>query len=161
MYEQELIAAVKAAKTKDELEILVKQELGIDLDKRRKLEDLRGDILAGLGAVLENVHQEPNSSEDSQLNGQTNQATGQEQEGAVLTEPQTPVTVVAEAPMVGQPEPTNSLLDEAELPELEEEGGEWELEETAPANRLLRNRENGREFIWTPELAKLSHMEEV
>lgn len=39
----DLIAAVKAAATKDALETLVKDELSLDLDKRKTLKALRAD----------------------------------------------------------------------------------------------------------------------
>lgn len=45
-------------------------------------------------------------------------------------------------------------------PDLEEDE-EPEEEEARPVNRLLRNTNTGAEFVWTTELAKLSHMVEV
>ena len=45
----ELIEAVKAAADKGELEALVLKELGLNLDKRKSLETLRAEVLAGLG----------------------------------------------------------------------------------------------------------------
>ncbi|MBD9415924.1 hypothetical protein IB234_15280 [Pseudomonas sp. PDM16] len=183
MNEQELIAAVKAAKTKDELEALVKAELSIDLDKRRKLEDLRADVLSGLGADLD-----PDADQEQDDAQQQEQQEQQEQQGGNTSQPlQQPSDLggqgeIAPKEPVGQPvaevpaptavpaavvgglllETTPGTLEVLpEPPELEEEEEDWFDEEPAPANRLLRNRENGREFVWTPELAKLSHMEEV
>ena len=49
----ELIAAVKAATTKDALESLVKAELSLDLDKRKTLKALRAEVLKGLGVDAE------------------------------------------------------------------------------------------------------------
>lgn len=49
----ELIDAVKAAKTKDALEALVKAELAIDLDKRKTLKALRAETLKGLGVTVD------------------------------------------------------------------------------------------------------------
>lgn len=49
----ELIAAVKAAATKDALESLVKAELSLDLDKRKSLKALRAEVLKGLGENAE------------------------------------------------------------------------------------------------------------
>lgn len=160
MNEQELIAAVKAAKTKDELEALVKAELGIDLEKRRGLETLRTDILAGLGVT----------DDAQEQGGDTGQpGADQEQQEQALQQPAEPL-IVDTAPVVGTAAIEHVLLDSGaglalapELPELPELGDEDNLvlAEPAPQNRLLRNRENGREFVWTPELAKMSHMEEV
>lgn len=156
MNEQELIAAVKAAKTKDELEALVKGELGIDLDKRRGLETLRTDILAGLGVT----------DDAQEQGGDTGQpGAGLEQQEQALQQPAEPL-IVDTAPVVGTAAIEHVLLGgaglalEPELPELGDEDN-LVLAEPAPQNRLLRNRENGREFVWTPELAKMSHMEEV
>lgn len=156
MNEQELVAAVKAAKTKDELEALVKAELGIDLDKRRGLETLRTDILAGLGVA----------DDAQEQGGDTGQpGAGLEQQEQALQQPAEPL-IVDTAPVVGTAAIEHVLLGgaglalELELPELGDEDN-LVLAEPAPQNRLLRNRENGREFVWTPELAKMSHMEEV
>ncbi|MWV17561.1 hypothetical protein F3I16_16080 [Pseudomonas sp. L-22-4S-12] len=176
MNEQELIAAVKAAKTKDELEILVKEELGIDLDKRRKLEDLRSDILAGLGAGSESEQQEQDGAEH-QEQGDRQEEQQQEEQGAEQqhdapqdqTEPApqeqaVPVVIVDSIQLPAEP-PVSVGLDlaavhDVQLPEIEGDD-EDEQEEPVPRNRMLRNRENGREFVWTAELAKLAHMEEV
>ncbi len=46
----ELIEAVKAAADKGALEALVLAELGLNIDKRKSLETLRAEVLAGLGA---------------------------------------------------------------------------------------------------------------
>lgn len=174
MNEQELIAAVKAAKTKDELEILVKEELGIDLDKRRKLEDLRGDILAGLGAGQEDQaggqQEEAGAQQQEQSEQQPEQGAEQQQDapqGQAEPAPQeqpAPVLIVDSIQLPDMP-PVSVGLDlaaehEVLLPEIEG-NEEVELEEPAPCNRMLRNRENGREFVWTADLAKLAHMEEV
>lgn len=47
----ELIEAVKAAADKGALEALVLAELGLNIDKRKSLETLRAEVLAGLGAA--------------------------------------------------------------------------------------------------------------
>lgn len=159
MNEQELIAAVKAAKTKDELEALVKGELGIDLDKRRGLDTLRTDILAGLGATDDAQEQGGDTGQaDVGLEGQ--QATDE----PVAVQPPAEALVVDIAPsafaIISAPTESTGLELAPELPELGDEDN-LVLAEPAPQNRLLRNRENSREFVWTPELAKLPHMEEV
>ena len=163
MNEQELIAAVQAAKDKDELEKLVLEELGISLDKRRGLETLRADILTGLGVGSDSQQQE---QEEQGTEQQEPQAGLQEQQGQGDIAPAAQQQEVAPSAVSVDDIPTSLHvgldLADPQLPELEgDEGLEQELEMPAPTNRLLRNIENGREFIWTPELAKLSHMEEV
>jgi len=185
----ELIAAVLAAKDKDELETLVRDELGIELDKRRGLETLRKDILAGLGVgpdgqplegggteqeqgqdgeqeELEEQEQQEQQEQGGNTSEPLQQPSGLDGQGEIA--PKEPVAQLAideptappEPAMGGELLPADPLaLAGLELPELEEEEGE--LEPPAPVNRLLRNRENGREFVWTPELAQLAHMEEV
>jgi hypothetical protein len=185
----ELIAAVLAAKDKDELEKLVRDELGIELDKRRGLETLRKDILAGLGVgpdgqplegggakqeqgqdgeqeELEEQEQQEQQEQGGNTSEPLQQPTDLDGQGEIA--PKEPVaqqaidelTPPVEPALGGELPPADPLaLAGLELPELENE--ERELEEPAPANRLLRNRENGREFVWTPELAQLAHMEEV
>lgn len=157
MNEQELIAAVKAAQSKDDLEALVKGELGIDLDKRRKLEDLRADILAGLGVTDD--AQEPSNDTGQADAGQEQQADGEPVVMQQLVELRVADTAPPASVIVSAPTESIGLELEPELPELD--GDNLILLEPTPQNRLLRNRENGREFVWTPELAKLPHMEEV
>ena len=53
-----LISQVRNAKSKDALEALVLENLGIDIDKRRAMKDLQAEVLAGLGAP-EPVSEEP------------------------------------------------------------------------------------------------------
>ncbi len=157
MNEQELIAAVKAAQSKDDLEALVKGELGIDLDKRRKLEDLRADILAGLGITGD--AQEQSSDTGQSDAGQEQQADGEPVVMQQLVELRVADTAPPASVIVSAPTESTGLELESELPELDEDN--LVLLEPTLQNRLLRNRENGREFVWTPELAKLPHMEEV
>ncbi len=110
----DLIAAVKAAPDKDSLAELVKTELGLDLNRRKSLAELRDSVLAGLAIEPEQ-------------------------------RPDTPAPV---AP----PDIAAALPDIGETPSAEQE---------APKQRILRNKKTGRVFVWTPELAKLSDLEEV
>lgn len=131
----ELIEAVKAATTKDALESLVKQHLGIDLDKRKALETLRAEVLKGLGA-----------ESDSGV-GAGDQGGGAEPGIA----PSAAGQVTALVPEAGQAA--------VSLPPLEEDDAEEP--EPAQAPRLLLNTENNRQFAWSPELAALPHMREL
>lgn len=154
---EQLIAAVKAAQSKDDLEALVKGELGIDLDKRRKLEDLRADILAGLGITGD--AQEQSSDAGQSDAGQEQQADGEPVAMQQLVELRVADTAPPASVIVSAPTENIGLELEPELPKLDDDN--QVLLEPTPQNRLLLNRENGREFVWTPELAKLPHMEEV
>ncbi|MDH0100112.1 hypothetical protein N7320_02130 [Stutzerimonas stutzeri] len=128
----ELIAAVKAAATKDALESLVKAELSLDLDKRKSLKALRAEVLKGLG-------------EDAEEGDDTRD----DEEAPAAFE------IAADAPAeIPAPEAapiTPPALEEAPEPE----------HKPAPGNRLLRNKSTGRTFIWTPALAALADLEEV
>lgn len=177
MNEQELIAAVLAAKNVKELAALVKAELDIDLNKRGELEALRADVLSGLGVGPDGKpldggeQQEQEQQEQQEQGGNTSEPLQQPSDlggqGEIAPKEHAAQPVIQQLappaePVVGGELPPAEPLTLAglELPELEDED-EFELEEPAPVNRLLRNRENGREFVWTPELAQLAHMEEV
>lgn len=78
---EDLIAAVKAAKTKDGLEALVKEQLGLDIDKRRALKDLRTEVLAGLSddkvdEELPELEDEPEQPEQPKQRLMRNKKTG-------------------------------------------------------------------------------------
>jgi len=91
----DLIAAVKAAATKDALESLVKAELSLDLDKRKALKTLRAEVLKGLGVDAE----EGDEAEDEQAPGAAD--------------------IAADAPVEPQAEPvTPPALEEAPEPEI-------------------------------------------
>lgn len=132
----ELITAVKAAATKDALESLVKEHLGIDLDKRKALETLRAEVLKGLGA-------------ESEAGAGTGEQGGNT-ELAPNTAPSAAGQTTEQAPKAGQAA--------VSLPSLEEE---TEEPEPTKAPRMLLNTENKRQFAWSPELAALPHMKEL
>ena len=134
----ELIEAVKAATTKDALESLVKQHLGIDLDKRKALETLRAEVLKGLGA-------------ESEVGADAGEQGGGSTELAPNTAPSAAGQATEQAPEAGQAA--------VSLPSLEED--EAEEPEPATAPRMLLNTENKRQFAWSPELAALPHMKEL
>jgi hypothetical protein len=133
----ELITAVKAAATKDALESLVKEYLGIDLDKRKALETLRAEVLKGLGA-------------ESEAGAGTGEQGGNT-ELAPNTAPSAAGQITEQASEAGQAA--------VSLPSLEED--EAEEPEPAKAQRMLLNTENKRQFAWSPELAALPHMKEL
>lgn len=133
----ELIEAVKAATTKDALESLVKQHLGIDLDKRKALETLRAEVLKGLGAEPE-----------------VGAGAGEQGGGSTELAPNTAPSAAGQA-MQQVHEDSQAVS----LPSLEED--EAEEPEPAKAPRILLNTENKRQFAWSPELAALPHMKEL
>lgn len=154
----DLIAAVKAAATKDALEALVKAELAIDLDKRKALKALRAEVLKGLGETTEEGGDDDTDGSEA--------ATGSPGEGSEkvgsaaaqvsgLPAAPAPVPALASQPVAAvtpAPAPvTPPALEEAPEPE----------HKPAPGNRLLRNKTTGRTFVWTPALAKLADLEEV
>lgn len=153
----DLIGAVKAAATKDALETLVKDELSLDLDKRKTLKALRAEVLKGLGETLEE------GGDDDADDGET--ASGSpgespENVGNAAVQAPTPEStaaapqpVAATTPMViPTPAPvTPPALDQAPEPAIK----------PAVGNRLLRHRVTGRTVLWTPALSKLADLEEV
>lgn len=161
----ELIAAVKAAATKDALESLVKAELSLDLDKRKSLKALRAEVLKGLGETAEEGDDEDGGDakgdatigEGSGPADSAGDTAGAPAENPAATTVATAVAAPAPAATAKpsaapvQAPVTPPALDEAPAP--------------APApvasNRLLRNKSTGRTFIWTPALAALADLEEV
>lgn len=134
----ELIAAVKAAKTKNDLAELVSKELSLDLNKNKTMSALRAEVLNGLGVTEDAGEDEPEVLIDPAAEGGDQSVTATAE---VLDDGDVTVT----SPLV---------VPAAEDPELKPEA------EQASENRLLRNTD-GRTFIWTPVLAKLPGMEEV
>lgn len=133
----DLIAAVQAAKTKNELAELVGAELSLDLNKNKTLKVLRAEVLNGLG-ITEGAD---SSAED--VDGAT-EAEHSDEDEVVTTE------VAADAVVETQP-----LV----IPPAED--APPEPSKADPENRLIRNKVTGVTFIWTAALSKLSVMEEV
>ena len=137
---KDLIAAVKAAKTKNELADLVSDELSLDLNKNKTMKALRAEVLNGLGVTEDDSADEDKPEELVDLSA----------EGADQTVTAAIENLDSGAVIVTQPL-TVPAADEAPAPS------------TKPSteNRLLRNTKSGRTFIWTPVLAKLPGMTEV
>lgn len=137
---KDLIAAVKAAKTKNELADLVSDELSLDLNKNKTMKVLRAEVLNGLGVTEDDSADEDKPEELIDLAAeeadQTVTATIEKLDSGAVIVTQ-PLTVPA--------------ADEAPAP----------APKPSTENRLLRNTKSGRTFIWTPVLAKLPDMEEV
>ena len=137
---KDLIAAVKAAKTKNELADLVSDELSLDLNKNKTMKALRAEVLNGLGVTEDDSADEDKPEELIDLAAeeadQTVTAAAEESDsGAVIVTQPLVVPAADEAPAPA-PKPSTE-------------------------NRLLRNTKSGRTFIWTPVLAKLPDMTEV
>lgn len=156
----ELIAAVKTAATKDALETLVKDELSLDLDKRKTLRALRAEVLKGLGETAE---------DDADDNGETENGTpgdSSETTGSVGAPAAPPAPAPAAAPAVITPErvaapaPSPSPAPAPVTPPDLDEAPEPESKPTV-GNRLLKHKETGRTFVWTPALSTLAELEEV
>lgn len=160
----DLIAAVKAAATKDALETLVKDELSLDLDKRKTLKALRAEVLKGLGETVEESVDDDGSETGTGSPGESPEngtAAAQAPEPAAAPAPTpdpestaaAPPPVAATTPMVTPtPAPvTPPDLDEAPEPAIKPTVG----------NRLLRHKVTGRTVLWTPALSKLADLEEV
>ena len=137
---KDLIAAVKAAKTKNELADLVSDELSLDLNKNKTMKALRAEVLNGLGVTEDDSADEDKPEELIDLAAEeadqtVTTTTERLDSGAVIVTQPLTVPAAYEAPAPA-PKPSTE-------------------------NRLLRNTKSGRTFIWTPVLAKLPDMEEV
>lgn len=137
---KDLIAAVKAAKTKNELADLVSDELSLDLNKNKTMKALRAEVLNGLGVAEDDSADEDEPEELIDL-----AAEGADQAVTATAEESDSGAVIVTQPLVVP------AADEAPAPALK----------PSTENRLLRNTKSGRTFIWTPALAKLPDMEEV
>lgn len=137
---KDLIAAVKAAKTKNELADLVSDELSLDLNKNKTMKALRAEVLSGLGVTEDDSADEDKPEELIDL-----AAEEADQTVTTAAEESDSGTVILTQPLVVP------AADEAPAP----------AAKPSTENRLLRNTKSGRTFIWTPALAKLPDMEEV
>ncbi len=142
---KDLIAAVKAAKTKNELADLVSDELSLDLNKNKTMKALRAEVLNGLG-----VTEDDSADEDKPVEDKPEELIDLAAEEADQTVTAAIEKLDSGAVIVTQPL-TVPAADEAPAP----------APKPSTENRLLRNTKSGRTFIWTPVLAKLPDMEEV
>jgi hypothetical protein len=127
----DLIAAVKAATTKNDLADLVKAELSLDLNKNKTLKALRAEVLNGLGVT--------ESADEAAVEAVVEPAADVVVDSAVAEDVVAPQPLaIPPAESKPEPEPVST-----------------------PVNRVLRSTESGREFIWTAALSMLPEMEEV
>lgn len=152
----ELIAAVKAAATKDDLESLVKTELSLDLDKRKTLKTLRAEVLKGLGETAEEGDDE-DSDDTNGTTGEGSDPAGSTSDTAGASA-ETPAAAMPAPAVTSEPSPGTAPAP-VTPPDLEE-GPEPEIP-PAVGNRLLRHKVTGRNVLWTSALAKLADLEEV
>ncbi|SEJ46712.1 hypothetical protein SAMN05216201_10987 [Pseudomonas linyingensis] len=150
----ELIEAVKAAADKGALEALVLAELGLNIDKRKSLETLRAEVLAGLNAADGDPVPQPPVT--AQVPAQAPAAIPVSLESLEQLEslelPELPKLAEESESAAPAPNPI------PELPELEDEP---EPVAPVPKQRLLRHKDNGRLLVWTSALAGLTELEEV
>lgn len=184
---EQLIEAVKTAKDKAELEAFVQTELQIDLDKRKSLETLRAEVLKGLGVEGGNEAESAAAGSGGQPGGigaQGQHSAELEQELQRLRDENTELrnALLAEQEQTSQlrvkvaeqleeanalhlrlanPESLQAGDDLALIVPPELDHGEQPEAPDVSGVRLLRNTENGRDFAWSPELAKLPHMKEL
>nr|WP_299241389.1 hypothetical protein [uncultured Halomonas sp.] len=132
---QALIDAIENAEDKDALEVLGKEHLGTDIDKRKGLEALRTQLLE------------------------------QAEDTPVTAPPEATQPVDAPAAMTGGPAEAHTPQAEVLEPPPKVDPATNGTEETPAAEkdkpRLLENTQNKRRFSWTAALAKLPHMREV
>ena len=142
---KDLIAAVKAAKTKNELADLVSDELSLDLNKNKTMKALRAEVLNGLGVTEDDSADEDKPDEDKPEELIDLAAEEADQTVTAAIEKLDSGAVIVTQPLVVP------AADEAPAP----------APKPSTENRLLRNTKSGRTFIWTPVLAKLPGMTEV
>ena len=153
---KDLIEAVEAATTKDGLEALVLRELGIDVDKRKRLSDIRAEVLSGLGVEAGADKPEGNGGQGEDEASELEGDDGGEPGSNPSDESPAPADLVADG-LAGTGAAGDGTAIQPPAPE---------VEPPKPAipevkNRLLRNKSTGRTFIWTKELANLPVMEEI
>jgi len=171
----ELIGAVKAAMTKEDLADLVQKELGIGIDKRKNLDTLRAEVLVGLAGAINDADEGATDAaavsvlQPGQEGAQpaASPEAGPAVEGIVaLAVPETDKVMPAAVAMLDGPAmadstPAISTLAEEPgltLPELEPE---LVSEPAKPKQRMLQHKKTGRLLVWTPELDAMPELEEV
>jgi len=160
---RELIEQAKTADKAGLIQILA--DLGVKADNRKGEDTLRAETLAGLEQAL-------TDHEKDTAGG------GEEGTSELSTDPVAQADVDSTAPVPGSEEgrdvaigdhvlsagaahdPAEPVASDPVPPDLGEDEVSADTE-AGPVNRLLRNTNTGAEFVWTTELAKLSHMVEV
>ena len=163
---RELIEKAKTADKPGLIQIL--DELGVKADQRKSEDTLRSETLAGLQQALTDEERDVAGgvTEITDLPGITGTQAGEQgitsalgaEEGQALIDN----TLSREQVLHGITANVTSEAIASDLapPELDEEHAPAAVQ-VSPVNRLLRNANTGAEFVWTVELAKLSHMIEV
>lgn len=134
---KELIHKLEKARTKDDIEALGKEHLGIDVDKRKTKDVLRAELLGeaeARAATEENQAPSPDEGQDSAADQTPDNAPAATDEDSI-----------------SDPEPApEATPPEANAPNPEQ----------AKA-KMGRNRKTGRVMPWTAAMSKMSHMEEM
>lgn len=185
----ELIEAVKAATTKEDLADLVQKELDVSIDRRKSLETLRAEVLVGLAGAVSDVgpdslgsaavvepQPEPSAAQPAALPEVGQDLVENAAVAVAMADKAVPAAAtVLEMPAATLSEPLadggllvtgmaiNALAEVPSepgltLPELEPEPVS---EPIKPKQRMLQHKKTGRLFVWTPELAAMSELEEV
>jgi hypothetical protein len=161
---RELIEKAKTADKPGLIQIL--DELGVKADQRKSEDTLRSETLAGLQQALTDEERDVAGgvTEITDLPGITGTQAGEQgitsalgaEEGQALIDN----TLSGEQVLHGITVTSEAIASDLAPPELDEEHAPAAVQ-VSPVNRLLRNANTGAEFVWTVELAKLSHMIEV
>jgi hypothetical protein len=161
---RELIEKAKTADKPGLIQIL--DELGVKADQRKSEDTLRSETLAGLQEALTDEERDVAGvvTEITDLLGITGTQAGEQgitsalgaEEGQALIDN----TLSGEQVLHGITVTSEAIASDLAPPELDEEHAPAAVQ-VSPVNRLLRNANTGAEFVWTVELAKLSHMIEV
>ncbi|KIQ07323.1 hypothetical protein RU03_26740 [Pseudomonas simiae] len=161
---RELIEKAKSADKPGLIQIL--DELGVKADQRKSEDTLRSETLAGLQQALTDEERDVAGgvTEITDLPGITGTQAGEQgftsalgaEEGQALIDN----TLSGEQVLHGITVTSEAIASDLAPPDLDEEHAPAAVQ-VRPVNRLLRNANTGAEFVWTVELAKLSHMIEV
>lgn len=185
----ELIEAVKAATTKEDLADLVQKELEVSIDRRKSLETLRAEVLVGLTGAVSDVgpdslgsaavvepQPEPSAAQPAALPEAGQDVEENAAVAVAIADKAVPAAAAAfEAPAVALSEPlmdggllvTGMAINAlAEVPPepglmLPELEPEPVSEPIKPKQRMLQHKKTGRILVWTPELAAMPELEEV
>jgi len=163
---RELIEKAKTADKPGLIQIL--DELGVKADQRKSEDTLRSETLAGLQQALTDEERDVagGAAEIIGLPGNIGTQAGEQgitsalgaEDGHALIDNSLPGDQVLHG--VTANVTSEAIASDLAPPDLDEEHAPAAVQ-VRPVNRLLRNANTGAEFVWTVELAKLSHMIEV